>query len=206
MPSSISGAVERPAGPARPGRNLRDQPSGQHPSRHDGARRRRGALRLHVLVQRLRCRHRRDRRRVVGDQSADRLCPLQGARRGRPHPHGERHLPSDDASQRHRIRCEPPATIRRRSQQPDGRRVDDRGGEDAVRRNALATTRTHPRHHRRGRGGASCTGRGDPRADLNVGSDDQNYRIREIAEIVAETVPGATASFGLRRVTTAATA
>ncbi len=31
---------------------------------------------------------------------------------------------------------------------------------------------------------------------FNVGSDEQNYRVREIAEIVAETVPGATNSFG----------
>jgi hypothetical protein len=31
---------------------------------------------------------------------------------------------------------------------------------------------------------------------FNVGSDAQNYRIREIAEIVADAVPGATTSFG----------
>jgi hypothetical protein len=31
---------------------------------------------------------------------------------------------------------------------------------------------------------------------LNVGSDEQNYRVREIAEIVAAAVPGSTTSFG----------
>ena len=31
---------------------------------------------------------------------------------------------------------------------------------------------------------------------LNVGSNEQNYQIREIAEIVADAVPGATTSFG----------
>ena len=31
---------------------------------------------------------------------------------------------------------------------------------------------------------------------LNVGSNEQNYQVREIAEIVAEQVPGCTLSFG----------
>ena len=41
---------------------------------------------------------------------------------------------------------------------------------------------------------------------FNVGSDEQNYRVREIAEIIGDVFPGCDVTFGAsRRPTTAAT-
>src|SRR3546814_6325052 len=97
-------AVERPALRARSGADLRDQQPrvrGPGPSCKGG---RRFPVRLCLLVQRLRRRRRRGGGRNRDPQSADRLCPLQGAGRGGGGGAGGRRLLSDLPAQRDGLR------------------------------------------------------------------------------------------------------
>ena len=69
-------------------------------------------------------------------------------------------------------------------------------GDPQERRHALASHRPHRGHH----AGRSWRCSAAPRERVhdqafNVGRNDQNYRIREIAEIVKETVPGCEIAF-----------
>ena len=73
-----------------------------------------------------------------------------------------------------------------------------RRGANDVRRLALATARPHPRHSAVVGEVLAAPAEAIHGQILNVGSDEQNYRVREIAEIVAAAVPGCTTHFGPR--------
>ena len=149
------------------------------------------ALRLHVVVQRLRRGDAGPRRRGVAAQPADGVRRVQGARRARRRRDGRRRLLADVPAQRDRVRRLAADALRHRPQQPlrasPGRRR--RSGWRATAR----------------RGGRSCTCSTSARRSrcaleaprervhdqiLNVGDPARNYQIREIAEIVGARLPG----------------
>ena len=84
---------------------------------------------------------------------------------------------------------------RHRRQQPGRPRGHQRQGPAAERRHALASAGPHRRHHPRVRVfPARAQGRIHNQA-FNVGRSSENFRIRQVAEMVAEVVPGAQVTF-----------
>ncbi len=109
---------------------------------------------------------------------------------------GRRHLQPDLSPQRDRLRRIAAPARRHRRQQP--RRVcgDDRHGADPERRDAVAPAGPHRRHLASVPGRAPRSARARAQRGVQCRAPaGENYRIREIAEIIEKVVPGARASF-----------
>ena len=86
--------------------------------------------------------------------------------------------------------------LRSGGQQSQRSSLDDQGDQDDQRRHAVAATcprRGHRQGHLQSARAAVDAIHGQI---LNIGSKEQNYRVREVAEIVAEYFPGCTTTFG----------
>ena len=103
----------------------------------------------------------------------------------------DRRLQSGAAAQRHRLRRVAPAALRHRAQQPHRLGGGHRQGAHQERRHAVATDRPRRGHQRAHSWRRSSAPREAVHAEaFNVARPDDNYRIRELAEIVHQTVPG----------------
>ena len=119
-----------------------------------------------------------------------RPTPLQGAGRARRLGAGRRRLLADVPAQRDRVRRRPADALRHRAEQPVGPRLDDQ-------RIAMTSDGTpwRPLVHALDIAKAIRMTLESPRERVhgeifNVGSDDNNYQVRDIAEIVAAEFPG----------------
>ena len=131
------------------------------------------------------------------DESADfnPVTPTAGPRSGpsATSPAGRRELQPGLPAQRHRLRRVASPALRPRRQQPGGH-AHHRQGPDQERRHALAPAGPHRGHLARLPGGPGRSARARPRPGFNVGATDENYRIREVAEIVGTSCPAARSS------------
>ena len=158
--------------------------------RRDGQEGRREAVRLLQLVQQLRRGRRRLPRRKQRVQPRHPVRPEQGRHRAQRHPARQRPLLPDVPPQRDRVRRVAAAPVRPGPEQPDGLGLSRPSRSCSRATGPLAADRPHRGHlpgvrgrHRRPARRCTCEA-------FNVGRTDQNYRMRELAEIVAETVPG----------------
>ena len=152
--------------PAQPGNHVRHQPPRICPPGASSRSAWGHALRLHLLLQRLRHRRRRTRRRALPDQPADRIRSVQDPRRARRRRDGRRRLLPHVPSQRDRLRGVAADALRHRAQQPLGPGLDDGRDPDGERRHALAALRAHPGHREVDRVHARSAARGRSRRDL----------------------------------------
>ena len=139
-------------------------------------------------------------RRARRLQPGHALRRVQGARRARHRRARDARLHPRLPPQRHRLRRLAPHARRHRGQQPRRLRLRDRRGAHAVRRLAVA-----PARPRRGHLAAPSSPRSRrPRRQVhneafNIGRDEDNHQIRDIARMIEATVPGATRHVRPRR-------
>ena len=188
--------VERSA--RRPTRraHLRGQPQGHRPAGHAGQGRRSPAVHPHVFVQRLRRRGWRRRRELAG-QPADCLRRLQGVGGAGRLGSGGRRLLADLHAQRDRLRSLAAHAVRHRAEQPERLGAHHPPDLHDLRRHPVATAGARAWTSAR-QFVALCEA---PREIVhnevfNVGSNEQNYQVREIAETVAAAFPGCVTEFG----------
>ena len=129
-----------PLGSAVADDHLRDQPPGLGAPGRAGQAGRGRAVRLHVVVQRLR-RGRRATSTRRRRQPADRVRRVQGAGRARRAGPGRRRLLADLPAQRHRLRRLAAHAVRHRAEQPAGLAWTTEADRHDQRRHALAAAR-----------------------------------------------------------------
>ena len=158
--------------------------------------RRRPPFPVLVLVQPVRRCRRRGGRRGLIVQPRHALRPVEDHRRGGDPPPGRRVLLAGVAAQRDRVRDLAPPARRHRDQQPRRLGAHHRRGAPPERRprsgGRWSTCATSP-----GRSSRCSTQTADAVHDqaFNVGRDDNNLRIREVAELVEGAVPGSRVTF-----------
>ncbi len=148
-------------------------------------------LRLLLLLQHLRRGRRRLPRRNCVAQSGDAVWRIQGSGRARYRTAGGRQFQPHLHEKCDRLRRISAPAAGYRSERPGGIGLYHRPRLHQERRHTMASHRPHSRHHR-GRCWQCSKRRGRPihNETFNVGRTEENYRISELADIVAETVPG----------------